>query len=105
MNKSNITRNNYKMFCLIVKDFWFKKDIEGLLDIVAQLCYLEEKCREVWDLYKIQSVVKKLERNQFAVLTIICKGNTFAQIKKEIWVICSRYKKSYQYKKNQFLDD
>ncbi|AUB31258.1 hypothetical protein [Spiroplasma floricola] len=105
MNKSNITRNNYKMFCLIIKDFWFKKDIQGLLDIVTKICFLYKQNKEVWDLYRDYQIIEKLERNQFAVLTFICKDNSFSEIKKEILIISLRYKNSFSNKKKQFKDD
>ncbi|WP_342274801.1 hypothetical protein [Spiroplasma endosymbiont of Cantharis lateralis] len=105
MNKENITRKDYKMFCLIVKDFWFKKDIQSLLDIVAKILFLNKRKTEIWELYKDYNIANKLERNQFAVLTHICKETNFNDISKEIRIISFRYKSSYESRKTQFKDD
>ncbi|AGR41421.1 hypothetical protein [Spiroplasma taiwanense] len=105
MNKENITRKNYKMFCLIIKIFWFKKNIQSLLNILAKMIFLKSKNKYVWELYKDYQIIEKLERNQFAVLTHICKENNFNEISKEIRVISLRYKNSFENKRNQFLDD
>jgi len=105
MDKSKITKKDYKMFCMIIKEFWFKKKIQQLQDLLYIMAHFFSKKEDCWTLFGVNGVTKEMERNQFSILNRIVETFDISEIKKELHIIANRYKKSNQNKKSIYKDE